>query len=53
MRNVISKLDTWSDNLPGNNYEAREKIFSDTFNEIIEVTPEIDDVNLLMLQEVF
>ena len=36
VENLINKLDTWSDNLEGNNYEAREKVFANGFMKIAE-----------------
>jgi hypothetical protein len=36
VENVINKLDAWAEKLPGNNYEAREKVFASGFMTIVE-----------------
>ena len=45
--NVINKLDAWADNLPGDNYEAREKVFADGFAKIQLQNNKIKELDLL------
>ncbi len=50
MENVINKLDAWADNLEGNNYEERERIFSSGFMKIMSQHKEIQELDLLALR---
>ena len=51
VENLINKLDTWSDNLEGNNYEAREKVFANGFMKIAEKEG-VKELDLLAFRQV-
>ena len=52
VESVINKLDDWADNLPGNNYEAREQIFASGFVQITAENTQIKELDLLALRQV-
>ena len=52
VESVINKLDDWADNLPGNNYEAREQVFASGFCQIRAENTQIKELDLLALRQV-
>ena len=52
VESVINKLDDWADNLPGNNYEAREQVFASGFVQITAENTQIKELDLLALRQV-
>ena len=48
---MINKLDKWTDELPGNNYEAREKVFAHGFMKIVEKNG-LKELDLLAFRQV-